>query len=1065
MNIFSNNIRGIGCEIKRCRIRDSRIQNCSFFVGLQETKSTEVKGKLDRQIWGSTNFQCEVIHPVGLSGGIASLWDPSLFGVFCCSPFTESNHPSSSNNLRLEPHRDSTGGEGADGETDVEVWGMWLRVRKKVCFVNVYAPQEPTKKKIMWSKLYDLINPDSESYWFVFGDFNVVRMPEERLGSVFCHNSAFHFNNFIHSSGLLEVKMGGRRFTFMSKAGDKHSKLDRYLVTPNVFDSWPSLSVMALPRVHSDHCAILLSSNQLDFGPSPFKFFNSWMKEPGKLRNLKEHIKSWRKETIEKARREQVDLVSKINGIDLLAETGQISDDLLRDRQNAYQKIMENEARRIEDLKQKSRTKWAIEICDPAAIKEVVFNHFAGRFAEPNKLRPKFISPNFKKLPPQVAKHLEDPFSLDEIKATIWACGSDKAPGPDGFSFSFLKQHWEVIGGDFYLAVKHFEATRYIDKGCNSSFITLIPKVQDPITINDFRPISLIGCLYKTISKVLAKRLKKVVHLVVSETQTTYIKNRHILDGPLILNEIIRWIKKNKRKAFTFKVDFEKSFDSLSWGYLDSVMQQMQFGSKWRTWIQGCLSSTRVSVLLNGLATSEFCMERGVRQGDPLSPFLFIIAAEGLHIAMESAKENGVFDGIQLPRHGPVISHLQYADDVVFMGMWLPENLKNLIRILRCFELASGLKINMSKCKLPPGRRIYGKNNTLETNHRKISDETHKMESFHFVLWGRLTLCKAVLSSLGSFYFSIYKAPMKVINSLEQIRMTFVWGGSIETRKMAWIAWDKTLAAKDRGGLGIGSLKAQNIALLGKWWWRFKNFPDSNWAVVIKAIHGLDGGLARPSAAKRRSSCWGTIVNIQNSLDKDQVSFSNHFQQVSNEDGSQKWTWTLSPAGLFTVSSLRSHIDNITLPFSDGNWMWNPLVPGKLNILAWRAGKDRLPSMDNLFKYGINSSNLCKMCNAAPESADHIFVGCLVSKEVWLQIGGHQRLLRIHEAIMLVFMWVIWRYRNVKAHGPNAKSHTMLASEVQALSHLWINARKRRCQNLCWNEWCSDPVLECYRKL
>nr|KAJ0209170.1 hypothetical protein LSAT_V11C400176000 [Lactuca sativa] len=233
---------------------------------------------------------------------------------------------------------------------------------------------------------------------------------------------------------------------------------------------------------------------------------------------------------------------------------------------------------------------------------------------------------------------------------------------------------------------------------------------------------------------------------------------------------------------------------------------------------------------------------------------------------------------------------------------------------------------------------------------------------------GRLNLCKSVLSSLGSFYFSIYKAPMKVIKTVEQIHMKFFWGGSMETRKMAWIAWDKILAAKDRGGLGIGSLKAQNIALLGKWWWRLKNFPDSNWAVVIKSIHGPDGGLSRPTATKRRNGCWGTIVNIQNSLDKDQVSFLNHFQQVSNVDDSQKWTWSLDPSGLFTVSSLRSHINNIILPYSDGNWTWNPLVPGKINILAWRAGKGKLPSMDNLFKFGISSTNLCKMCNVAPES-------------------------------------------------------------------------------------------------
>nr|KAJ0214448.1 hypothetical protein LSAT_V11C400195850 [Lactuca sativa] len=576
---------------------------------------------------------------------------------------------------------------------------------------------------------------------------------------------------------------------------------------------------------------------------------------------------------------------------------------------------MEIEAKLIEDLKKNSRSKWALEgdensaffhglinkhqrsqringikengfwISDLVEIKERVFKHFAGRFTEPIKSRPKFISSKFLKLPPYAIEYLEEPFSLAEVKSAIWACGLDRAPGLDGFSFAFLKQHWETIGGDFYLAVKHFEASGHIEKGCNSSFITLVPKVQDPITINDFRPISLIGCLYKTIAKILVERLKKVVHLVVSPTQTAFLKNRHILDGPLILNEVICWLKKNKKKAFTFKADFEKAFDSLSWEFLDSIMQQMEFGAKWRLWIHGCLSSTRVSVLVNGSATKEFGMERGVRQGDPLSPFLFNIAAEGLHITMKEAEEKGIFKGLQLPNHGPIISHLQYADDVIFMGSWSSENIKNLIRILRCFELPSGLKINMSKS------RLFGfgvQNYELEMVARsfnfligllpftylglpvgasmtRVSLWKPIIDNFQVKLsrWkastlsfgGRLTLCKAVLSSLGSFYFSIYKAPIKVINSLERIRMRFFWGGCLESKKMAWIAWDKILAAKEKGGLGVGSLKAQNLALLGKWWWHFRKPPDSIWALVIKAIHGADGGISRPATTKRRSGC------------------------------------------------------------------------------------------------------------------------------------------------------------------------------------------------------------------
>nr|KAJ0191338.1 hypothetical protein LSAT_V11C800414350 [Lactuca sativa] len=133
MNILSSNIRGIGCEVKRSWLRDCRIKHHSFFVGLQETKSKEVKNKLDRQIWGSPNFQCEVIDPVGLSGGISSIWDPSFFQV----------------------------SESIKGVGFLAIKGSWLKLRKSCCFVNVYAPQDPLRKRSLWNNLFDLINSDT----------------------------------------------------------------------------------------------------------------------------------------------------------------------------------------------------------------------------------------------------------------------------------------------------------------------------------------------------------------------------------------------------------------------------------------------------------------------------------------------------------------------------------------------------------------------------------------------------------------------------------------------------------------------------------------------------------------------------------------------------------------------------------------------------------------------------------------------------------------------------------------------------------------------------------------
>lgn len=134
---------------------------------------------------------------------------------------------------------------------------------------------------------------------------------------------------------------------------------------------------------------------------------------------------------------------------------------------------------------------------------------------------------------------------------------------------------------------------------------------KDPLTLGDFRPISLIGCLYKIMSKMLAGRLKLVVGSTIGEFQTVYIEGRNILDSPLIVNEICAWAKKVKKKILLFKVDFDKAFDIVNWEYLESIMMQMGYGEKWRNWIKGFLGSSRSSILVNGAPTDEFLLEKG----------------------------------------------------------------------------------------------------------------------------------------------------------------------------------------------------------------------------------------------------------------------------------------------------------------------------------------------------------------------------------------------------------------------------------------------------------------------
>ncbi|GKD24023.1 hypothetical protein Tco_1225726 [Tanacetum coccineum] len=238
------------------------------------------------------------------------------------------------------------------------------------------------------------------------------------------------------------------------------------------------------------------------------------------------------------------------------------------------------------------------------------------------RMRSGFSSNLFKQISSSDSSYLHQPFSDDEIKDAVKNCGSDKALGPDGFTCKLFKKYWDFIHGDIISFVNIFEMTPSIPRGYNSSFFTLVPKVDDLIVIGDFRPISLIGFQYKIIAKVLANRLANVISSIVGEVQMTFIKGREIIDGPLTAS------------------------GTLNWSFLDSTMSQVGFCHKWRKWIHSFLDLTFASVL--GSPTLEFKLHRGLRQGDILSPLLFILEIEALNVAFIEAKNKNFFHGVEV---------------------------------------------------------------------------------------------------------------------------------------------------------------------------------------------------------------------------------------------------------------------------------------------------------------------------------------------------------------------------------------------------------------------------------
>nr|GFA21010.1 RNA-directed DNA polymerase, eukaryota, reverse transcriptase zinc-binding domain protein [Tanacetum cinerariifolium] len=322
--------------------------------------------------------------------------------------------------------------------------------------------------------------------------------------------------------------------------------------------TWAHKSASKMSKLDS----YLLREINFDYGPSPFRFFHSWFAMEGFNYFVETTWKSLN--------------IVEPNGLIRLKKKLQA----LKIAIKAWSK-----ERNDMEISQKAKIRWSIEGDENSKYFHV--------------------------------QDLERTVTYEEVKRAVWDCGTNKSPGPDGFSFEFYP----------------------------------------------------------------------------------FVANRQILDGHFILNGLLSWCKFKKLNGMIFKVDFEKAFDSVKWDYLDETLKAFGFGSKWPKWISSCLNNPMGSVLVNGSPTLEFQFHKGLKQGDPISPFLFILIMETLHLTFKRVLNADLYKGVSL-NDSFTISYLFYADDVVFIGEWNNNNIQTLLSVLRYFYLASGIKINLHKSKL-----------------------------------------------------------------------------------------------------------------------------------------------------------------------------------------------------------------------------------------------------------------------------------------------------------------------------------------------------------------------------
>ncbi|PNY14484.1 cysteine-rich receptor-like protein kinase, partial [Trifolium pratense] len=707
------------------------------------------------------------------------------------------------------------------------------------------------------------------------------------------------FDSFLTELQLEDCPIIGRNFTWFHPNGVAMSRFDRVLISSVWSEMWPNPHVRVLSRDVSDHCPLVLKYDASNWGPKPFRLNNFWLHNKKfkelvektwrehivsgwmgfilkeRFKGLKVTIKQWNQQVLGDSEEIKRKLILEIMTLDQKSEVTGLSQQEVAVRKNKFDDLLCILKSIDAAIFQRSRSKW-LKAGDantayfhsrvkmrrrrngmvalltltgwaegPANVRAAAVNFFRTHFQSVGWDRPTLDGLDFTQITADQNMDLVQPFTGVEIEDVVKAANGTKSPGPDGLVFAFIKSFWALMKYEVRIMFDQFHGNECLPKSLLSYFVTLIPKVNSPQALSEFRPISLLGCLYK--KKPCGRG-----------------------GGLVAVNEIIDWAKKNRESFLIFKVDFEKAYDSVDWGFLDYILRRFGFSDKWRAWMRACVCSGSMSALVNGSPTEEISIKRGLKQGDPLAPHLFLLVAEGLGALMRKAVEIGRFKPYCIGRERErfSVSLLQYADDTLCIGEASMENLWTLKAVLRGFEMASGLKVNFWKSSL------------IEVN----------VAADFMLLAANFLNCR-----IGKTLFKYLGLPEVI-----KIQRNFLWSGLSNRRKISWVKWEDVCKPKSVGGLGVRDLRLTNISLLAKWRWKLLQPHDELWKDIVVAKYG-NGVVGRNSLGEAQISRFG----------------STWWRNICLLDNNSSWLYSISLQQELNLSQMGGVVQ--------GGWRWSLL--------------------------------------------------------------------------------------------------------------------------------------------
>lgn len=443
-------------------------------------------------------------------------------------------------------------------------------------------------------------------------------------------------------------------------------------------------------------------------------------------------------------------------------------------------------------------------------------------------------------------------------------------------------------------AVLHFLNGNDILDSWNDTLVTLIPKPVNPMLMKEFRPISLCNVCYKILSRAITNRLRPVLSKIIDEFQSAFIPGWQITDNIIVGFEAIHWMR-NRKSGKTgwaaLKLDMSKAYDRVEWDFLQRLMNRLGFADEWIEKIMRCVRSVKYYFRINQEVVGPIIPNRGLRQGDPLSPYLFVLCSQGLSAIINSYEARGLIRGVRIASSCPTISHMFFADDsLVFFKASTEEGLR-IKECLHLYEKASGQLINYDKSALsfspntnailvdaikmiltiPVVHRhdfylglptVYLKSRRLQFRYlvEKVDKRTQGWGHKYFSVGGKEVLIKSILQSIPSYAMSCFRIPKSVCEEIERICANFWWGIENGKRKMHWRSWDFLCKPKSMGGLGFRKMDEFNRALLANQFWRLVQNPTSLAAKVLKGRYFRHGDIMNAGIGNNPSFIWRSLI-------------------------------------------------------------------------------------------------------------------------------------------------------------------------------------------------------------